>query len=135
MTMTHKEFEKCVEEGIEAVPERFQKLLINVAIVTQDEPTAEQKKELALREDDVLFGLYEGVPLTEWGRTEGMTLPDKITIFMNATLEAARTKDDVREIVRDTVWHEIAHHFGLDEDRVEEMGKSRDTRLPPSSTS
>ena len=123
--MNQKEFEKLVEEGIAAIPERFQKLLNNVAIVTQDEPTAEQRKELELRDDEMLFGLYEGVPQTAWGRNEGMSMPDKITIFMRATLESARNAEEVRTIVRDTVWHEIAHHFGIDEDRVEELERKR----------
>jgi predicted Zn-dependent protease with MMP-like domain len=85
----------------------------NVAIVYADEPTPDQREQLKLRNDQSLFGLYEGVPLTKRG---GMTHfgPDKITIFKQPMLLFAETPAQLRALVKHTLWHEIAHYFGLD---------------------
>src|SRR3989344_5969579 len=116
--MNRKEFARLVDEGIDKIPEKFLKLIENIAIVVEDEPSAEQRKKLRLRRGHTLLGLYEGVPRTAWGRKDSLVMPDKITIFMIPILEVAESGEDVRSIVRDTVWHEIAHHFGLDEREV-----------------
>lgn len=118
--MSKKEFERLVGEGILQIPERFRILLDNVAIVIEEEPTREQRKTAGLDSDETLLGLYEGIPRTK--RTSGYSgvLPDKITIFKKPILEDAETSEEVKEIVRDTVWHEIAHHFGLDEEDIYE---------------
>lgn len=118
MRITPEEFEELVGEGLDAIPEKFRKKLSNVAIIVEDEPTAEQRRKLRLRRDHDLFGLYEGVPQTARGDHYYWVLPDKITIFREAILAHARTSDEAREMVRDTVWHEIAHHFGMDEREV-----------------
>ncbi len=112
------EFEKIVEEGIKAIPEKFLLKLNNVAIVIEAEPTPAQKKKLNIHPDWALFGLYEGIPQTHRGINYSATLPDKITIFQRPIEEAARDGEDIKEIVKNTVWHEIAHHFGMGEDRV-----------------
>lgn len=117
--MTKKEFEKLVAEGIAAVPEKFARLLENVAIVIETEPSERQRREMALHEDETLFGLYEGIPHADRGSDYSGVLPDKITIFMSPILEEARDETGVCEIVRDTVWHEIAHHFGFNEKEIE----------------
>lgn len=111
-------FEKLVEEGIELVPKKFLAMLENVAIVIEDEPTAEQKRKLKLRKDDLLFGLYEGVPQTKRGPNYGMVLPDKITIFQKPIESVADSDEEIKQIVKNTVWHEIAHHFGSSEEGV-----------------
>lgn len=126
--MEHEEFEKLVEQGIDAIPEQFLELLDNVAIVVEDEPTKAQKKKLKLGQGWSLFGLYEGVPHSGRGANYTAVLPDKITIFKNPIEQAARTPDEVAEIVRDTVWHEIAHHFGMDEDEVHAAEEKRKKR-------
>lgn len=123
--LSDKEFERIVEEGISAIPEKFLRLLDNVVIVIQEEPTKRQRKELDLADDEDLFGLYEGISQLERAEGYNMALPDKITIFKRATEEEAEDEDDAREIVRDTVWHEIAHHFGMDEREVEEAEERR----------
>jgi len=117
--LSRKEFEKVVEEGINAVPERFLKMLDNVVILVENEPTRKQKKELGLAADDALFGLYEGISQLDRDGGYTMALPDRITIFKKHIEEEAEDEEDLREIVRDTVWHEIAHHFGMDEREVE----------------
>lgn len=115
--MLPEDFEKLVADGIEAIPARFLAKLKNVAIVIEEEPTAEQRKKLKLRKDMLLFGLYEGVPQTVRPRYE-LVLPDKITIFRKPIESAAASAQDIITLVRDTVWHEIAHYFGMDESQV-----------------
>ena len=119
------EFEKIVEQGIKAIPEKFLQKLDNVAIVIEDEPTPDQKKKLNLRQGWTLFGLYEGVPQLRRGVNYSAVLPDKITIFQKSIEAAARHEEDMKEIVKNTVWHEIAHHFGMDEVRVRQAEAKR----------
>lgn len=116
--LTQAEFEKIVKEGIEAIPEKFLKKLENVAVVIEDEPTKEQNKKLKIHSGWTLFGLYEGVPQAERGGNYSGALPDKITIFKNPIEEEAEDGNDLKEMVKNTVWHEIAHHFGMNEDEV-----------------
>jgi predicted Zn-dependent protease with MMP-like domain len=116
-----EEFERLVAEGIEAIPERFLRKLENVAIVIADTPTKEQRAIGCIAEGDTLLGLYEGIPITERGDFygTGVVLPDKITIFkLPIIAEAEGDVLRIKEIVRDTVWHEIAHYFGYDDDEI-----------------
>ena len=115
------EFEKIVEDGIKAIPEKFLQKLKNVAIIVEDEPTPSQKKKLNIRAGWTLYGLYEGVPQLERGANYSAVLPDKITIFQNPIEAAAENENDIKEMVKNTVWHEIAHHFGIDEARVRQV--------------
>lgn len=115
---SREEFEAMVEEGVKAIPERFLKILDNVAVVVEDEPTGAQIKRLKIRRGWTLFGLYEGVPQSSRGAHYTSVLPDKITIFQKPIESAAKNKKEIMSIVKNTVWHEIAHHFGMDEARV-----------------
>lgn len=126
--MDHKHFEKIVREGIRAIPEKFLRLLQNVAITIEEAPSPRHRKHMRLRSDETLFGLYEGVPQTERGVEYSGVLPDKITIFKQPILEASKNEDEIREIVRDTVWHEIAHHFGMEERWVRRAERKRRKR-------
>lgn len=122
--METEKLEKLVNEGIEDIPQKFLDKIKNTAIVIEDEPTKEQLKKLRLRKNDFLFGLYEGVPKTErWGGEP--LLPDKITIFKNEIEKYARSEEEIKRIVKETVWHEIAHHFGMDEEMVRKAEKRR----------
>ncbi len=122
--MTGEEFEKLVQEGIKAIPEKFLEKLSNIDIIIGEEPSLEQLKKLKVRKDSLLFGLFEGIPQTKrWGY--GQVLPDKITIFKKPIEQYARSAEEIREIVKNTVWHEIAHHFGIDEGRVRELESRR----------
>ncbi len=116
ISMTHEEFEQLVKEGIEAIPEKFLQKLKNVEIVIEDEPTPYQTGKLHMK-GGLLFGLYEGVPLTK-RESYGLVLPDKITIFKNPIEKAFFGSEDIKKAVANTVWHEIAHHFGMDEHQV-----------------
>ena len=96
-------------------------MMDNVDVVVADEPTPEQQSRLASEPDDSLFGLYEGVPLTQRAGYN-LALPDKITIFRRPLEAACATEDEMVEEVRVTVLHELAHHLGFDEERIDELG-------------
>jgi len=122
--MTKGRFEKLVKEGIKDIPERFLKKLDNVDIIIEDMPTPYQLRKLRVRENSLIFGLYEGVPQTK-RENYGQVLPDKITIFQKPIEKYASSEKEVKEMVKNTVWHEIAHHFGFDEREVREMETKR----------
>lgn len=123
--MTKNNFEKIVAAGIDAIPNKFLKKISNVAIVIEDKPTSKQLKALKIRQNWTLFGLYEGVPQTKRDSGYNAVLPDKITIFKKPMEEAANNKKDLIEIVKNTVWHEIAHHFGMNENEVNRAEKRK----------
>lgn len=123
MVFTHEQFEKLVAEGINNIDEKFLTKLNNIDIVIEDEPTSFQLEKLNLR-GSVLFGLYEGIPLTQRS-SYGMVLPDKITIFKNAMERTFHTASDIKKAVTSTVWHEIAHHFGMSEKEVRKAENNR----------
>ena len=117
--MTDDEFELLIERGIKDIQPELRALMNNVAIVIADVPTEEQsathKEEGG---ENALLGLYEGTPLPDRG-VEGVLFPDKITIFKNTILAKYKTEEDIAECVSNTVWHEVAHHFGYDEEWIE----------------
>ncbi len=123
--ITRAEFEKIVDAGIGSIPERFLKLLDNVVIVIENEPTQAQRKKFRLGHDWTLFGLYEGIPLSERGDHYTSVVPDKITIFQRPIEQEATSMKEMEEIVSNTVWHEIAHYFGLDEAEVRKAERRR----------
>ena len=107
-------FEHLVSEALDGVPDELMGLLQNVVVLTADEPTAGEEREL--------LGLYEGIPLTHRDGNYSGVLPDRITIFRGPTLRMVRDWDEAVREVRVTVVHEIAHHFGIDDDRLHELG-------------
>jgi predicted Zn-dependent protease with MMP-like domain len=119
--MTSREFEKLVEDGLALIPAELRALIANVQIVIEDEPSAEVLAEMGLPEDELLFGLYCGTPLTE-RTSEYAALPDCIIIYRRPLLEEFDNPDELRREVARTVIHEVAHHFGIDEDRLAELG-------------
>lgn len=120
-----QEFENYVNAGFSAIPPLYMENLDNVAIVIADEPSKQQKDKLKLRCDQTLFGLYEGIPLTKRGSGYNMVAPDKITIFKLPILAASRTPAEAKEHVRNTLWHEIAHYYGLDHAQIHKLDKKR----------
>jgi len=126
ISMNQSEFEKLVEQGIEQIPLEFRQKLDNVAIFVSPYPSMEQQRKINLRAGWTLFGLYEGVPLTKRGSGYAMAMPDRITVFQGPIQNATQGDPErMREIVKNTVWHEIAHHFGMNEDEVREAEKKR----------
>ena len=127
--MEEQRFRELVEEALDGLPEEYAKKLNNVGVIVEDWPTPQQRMKLRLPPWALLFGLYEGIPQTRRGGNYTMVLPDKITIFKYPMLSIARSFSDLKEIVKNTVWHEIAHHFGMDESAVRQAEKARIERL------
>jgi predicted Zn-dependent protease with MMP-like domain len=116
------DFERLVAEALDALPAPIAAMLENVEVVIQEWPTPQQLAATGLRRPSDLMGLYEGTPLTERSSWYGNTVPDHVIIFSGPILAAVSSPADVREEVRRTVIHELAHHFGIDDDRLEELG-------------
>ncbi len=112
--VTQKQFENFVGRALDALPKRYQQHLNNVVIVVEDEPNDEQRAKFHLENGRTLFGLYEGVPLTRRGNYYSGVVPDKITIFKNPTEASVNNEEELKEQIRHTVWHEVAHFYGLD---------------------
>ncbi len=121
--LTQEQFEELVRQGIDSIDPKFLAKLKNVEIVVEDDPTPFQLEKLKLR-GALLFGLYEGVPLTK-RESYGQVLPDKITIFKNPIEQVYSNPEDIKKAVKNTVWHEIAHHFGMDERQVRSAEQNR----------
>ncbi len=119
--MLREEFEKLVEAGIEAIPKKFRDKLNNVTIVIDDCPSDEQLKLLNLPTGQAVFGLYQGVPQVSRGLGYSGVVPDKITIFQKPIENAAGSPEEIKKTVRQTIWHEIAHHFCTGEDRIRQI--------------
>jgi predicted Zn-dependent protease with MMP-like domain len=111
--MSRRDFEGLVADALDAIPPELASLMSNVVVLVEDEPP---------EEDPHLLGVYDGVPLTERGEWYGGVLPDRITIFMGPTLRSCDDPQDIVDEVHITVVHEIAHHFGIDDDRLHELG-------------
>jgi predicted Zn-dependent protease with MMP-like domain len=116
----HQRFEALVEEALDGLPPEIERLLENVAIVIDDEPSREQLDDEGLDGDETLYGLYEGVPATAWG-AESAAVPNKITLFRLPLEEDFPDPRDLSEEVRRTVVHELAHHAGIDDERLHEL--------------
>ena len=118
--VSHKIFQVLIAEAIDAIPPLYQEHLKNVAFTVEDKPSLEQSEKLNLKLGSLLFGLYEGVPLPQRGGTTKL-LPDKITIFKRPLEKASQNLTDLRRQVTNTVWHEVAHYYGLDHQRISEL--------------
>ena len=117
-----KTFEALVAEALDGLPPDIQKKLENVEVVVERRPSLSKLRRLRLGTGHTLFGLYEGVPLTRRTSHYGMVLPDKITIFREPIESRCRSDEQVRYVVRRTVLHELAHHFGISDQRLRELG-------------
>jgi predicted Zn-dependent protease with MMP-like domain len=119
--LSQRRFEGLVRQALDSLPGEFYERLQNVDVVVEEEPTPEQLRTSGMEADDTLLGLYEGVPLTA-RENYGFVLPDKITIFKRPIEEMCETPEEVVDEVRVTVMHEIAHHFGIDDHALYDMG-------------
>ncbi|HEY8457142.1 MAG TPA: metallopeptidase family protein [Actinopolymorphaceae bacterium] len=111
--MSRERFEELVAAALDEIPEELTRLMDNVVVLVEDDPPPGEPD---------LLGVYDGLPLTERDHSYGGVLPDRITIFRNPTLRICETDDDVIDEVHITVVHEIAHHFGIDDERLHELG-------------
>jgi predicted Zn-dependent protease with MMP-like domain len=126
--LPRQEFERLVEDAWETIPEEFRERFSNVGIVVAEEPSREQLRSARVPRGGTLLGLYEGVPLSERGWGYGMVLPDRVTLFQGPIERMARTPDEIPQIVYDTLWHELAHHLGMNEREVRAAERRRRRR-------
>jgi predicted Zn-dependent protease with MMP-like domain len=115
------DFDVVIDDTIDSLPAAFAERLGSVAIVVEDEPTAEQLASVGARG---LFGLYQGVPRTRWG-VDNVPIPSKITLFRGPLTRANPGAERLAKAVEDTLLHEIAHHFGIDDDRLRDLKSER----------
>ena len=119
--MDRSRFERLVRLALDEIPQGLRHYLDNVDVVVEDWPTHNQLGGHIIAEEDILLGLYEGIPLTE--RSDyGSVLPDKITLFQSAIESICADDKEMVEEVKKTVLHEVAHHFGIDDHRLSELG-------------
>lgn len=120
LELTDEQFDQLITRAMDELPQEYITGLENVAIVMADEPTSEQREKMKLGHN-LLLGLYEGVPLTHRGNGWSGMLPDKITLFKNQILAVVRSEEELFEQIKRTLWHEIAHYYGIDHDRMDEL--------------
>lgn len=121
MDLPDKTFESLIAQALDELPTKYISRLDNVAITYADIPTPDQRRQLKLRGHQTLFGLYEGIPLPARSSSYSLVLPDKITLFKHPLLAASHNQHDLKAQIKHTLWHEIAHHFGLDHDRIHQL--------------
>ena len=121
--MTRKEFEKIVQEAVDSLPVALRKKIDNVDIRVVESPNRRQAREWGGGREPSLYGLYEGIPQTERTTTYDLVPPDRITIFQRPIeLAAGEDEEAIRREVRETVVHEIAHYYGITDERLDELG-------------
>jgi len=121
MIISDEEFDRLITRAMDELPQKYIQGLDNVAIVYADDPDENQRAKAHLTEHSLLFGLYEGIPLTKRGAGYNFVLPDKITLFKNPILAFVQTPDQLFQQIKRTLWHEIAHYYGLGHDRIDEL--------------
>lgn len=124
MDLSDNEFDQLITLAMDELPQKYIKGLENVAIVYADEPDEYQRAKSSLQEGNILLGLYEGIPLTKRGNGYNFVLPDKITLFKKSILAVARTPEQLFEQIKRTLWHEIAHYYGLNHDDIDKVQRS-----------
>jgi predicted Zn-dependent protease with MMP-like domain len=118
--MDRPAFEKLVQNSLRSLPRRFKQKMENITIEIEDKPSPALLRDMGI-ESGTLFGLYQGVPLTEREWNYGNVLPDRIVIYQRPIEAAASSSEVIEEIVRDTVMHEIGHYFGFSDSELDEM--------------
>src|ERR1700722_9490802 len=114
------QFQQLINQALDELPGEHARNIKNIAILYEDLPSLEQRQKLQLRNDQTLLGLYEGVPLSQ---RQGMTrvFPDKITLFRMPLMQHANSPAELKEEIKHTLWHEIAHYYGLDHSQIHEL--------------
>lgn len=128
-TVPKKQFEHLIAKGYEKLPAWVREKITNVALLVEDEPSEDIRKREGLTDCETLLGYYQGIPLSERGEHYGLlgTMPDTITLFQKPIEEAAQEDGvSIEEVIAETIWHEYAHHFGMDEHEVRLREKTRD---------
>jgi len=120
--MSKSLFDQVVAQALAELPHKFAQALAEVAIEVREEPTQRQLREAGLEPDELLLGLYEGVPLTHRSVEMPSKLPDRICVFKSDIEQVSDSREEAVENIRTTVLHEIGHYFGMSEDDLEELG-------------
>ncbi|HSX05007.1 MAG TPA: metallopeptidase family protein [Candidatus Saccharimonadales bacterium] len=118
--ISDEEFQELIDQAFDRLPKTHRDRVQNVAILFADEPDAEQRRELQLRHDQTLLGLYQGIPLSARGGRPTL-LPDRITLFKLPLLHQATNLRELQEAIRHTLWHEIAHYYGLNHTDIHKL--------------
>lgn len=121
LELTDERFDQLISRAMDELPQKYIIGLNNVAITYADEPSDEQKQKMKLDSHHLLLGLYEGIPLTQRGNGYSFVLPDKITLFKNSILAVVDSEEELAEQIKRTLWHEIAHYYGLNHNRIDEL--------------
>jgi predicted Zn-dependent protease with MMP-like domain len=116
-----QDFEKLVAEALDELPGEFRRLLWNIVVIVETEPSRALLEDMGLWPDGTLLGLYEGLPLPERGASYGNVLPDRVTIFQRPIEAMCRTPREIKDAVQETVLHELGHYFGLDDTQLDEL--------------
>lgn len=127
--MEKEPFRHLVEDAVKTLPSKFQEKMENVVILVEDEPGEEIRMKLRLQKGSLLFGLYQGVPKTRRGSGYTFVVPDTITLFQKSIETVATTFDEVREQIRQTLLHEVGHHFGMTEDDIRRAERRNKTHV------
>ena len=127
MELSDEEFDRLISRAMDELPQEYIKGLNNVAILYADDPDEYQIEKSGLEEGHILLGLYEGIPLTKRMGSYTFVLPDKITLFKHSMLQVVRTPQELYEQIKRTLWHEIAHYYGLDHDRIHALERGEIT--------
>ncbi len=122
MHLDRAAFERLVDDVMNDLPDSISRHVSNVIVVVANWPTRAQRRDAGLADGEELLGLYEGTPLTARDSAYDLAAPDRITIFRGPLIAACRHQEELRAEVRRTVLHELAHHFGIDDDRLEALG-------------
>jgi predicted Zn-dependent protease with MMP-like domain len=125
--MTSHEFDQLVEQAYALIPARFRRRLQNIALVVEPEPSPRQLSEAGVPPGNTLLGLYQGRPLTARSVFDNFAMPDRIIIFQGPHERLAHSDEHLKQLVEDTIWHEVAHYFGMDERRVRAAERRRRT--------
>lgn len=126
--MPPDEFDEMVEHAYRQIPAQFRSRMANVAVVVEDEPSPRQLAAGRVPRGSTLLGLYEGRPLRFRSVSEGFSLPDRITIFQRPHEQMAGDRRELQKLVEQTLWHEIAHYFGMNEQEVRTAERKRRAR-------
>jgi predicted Zn-dependent protease with MMP-like domain len=123
--MDDARFDDLITRAMNELPQEYINGLQNVAIVMADDPTKEQLEKMKVDKHGLLLGLYEGIPLTRRGAGYNLVLPDKITLFKNSILKVSANDNDLFENIKRTLWHEIAHYYGLNHARIDKIQNNK----------
>src|SRR5438477_9023790 len=124
--MTRKQFEAVVERALRRLPRAFREKMANVVVVVEDWADDETLEEMGIEPPDTLYGLYRGIDLTRRDTSYGNVLPDVVTIYQGPIEEDAVDEEEMADIVRETVIHELGHYFGLDDETMHRIEEGED---------